>query len=364
MPAYELNITEILARIRADLRIGVPVLLRDGNNRAIAVALEVLLKEGWERFRSLGDEIFLVLSHWRAKTLKIPVYDGVARVKISKDVDFSWLKAVIEPAKDFDYPLKGPFQPQRGEEVGIYKALLSLIKKTHLLPACLVIPLSNKAFDEITLTGFSTLDLDKYWAFLEKKIGLEAVAAADLPLAVHPNARLHVFRMSDGVEEHYALEIGAPPLATPPLVRVHSACFTGDLLGSLKCDCGLQLKGTLSKMGEEGSGVLLYLNQEGRGIGLANKMRAYFLQNQGFDTVEANNRLGFEDDERDFRIGSEILKALGYDRIRLMTNNPQKIEMMRIQAIEVVERVSLCTHAHPENQSYLDTKRKKFGHML
>ena len=137
------------------------------------------------------------------------------------------------------------------------------------------------------------------------------------------------------------------------LCRLHSACFTGDLLGSLKCDCGPQLHAALEQIGAEGSGVLLYLNQEGRGIGLANKMRAYALQDQGFDTVEANHRLGFEDDERDFRIGADILRSLGFRRVRLMTNNPKKVEMMRNCGLEVVERVPLKVGRTRFNADYL-----------
>lgn len=148
------------------------------------------------------------------------------------------------------------------------------------------------------------------------------------------------------------------------LARLHSACFTGDLLGSLKCDCGPQLRAALAQMGAEGAGVLLYLNQEGRGIGLANKMRAYSLQDQGFDTVEANHRLGFEDDERDFRLGAAILKKLGFSSVRLLTNNPAKVRMMEAMGIDVTERVPLKVGHTRHNAGYLATKARKSGHLL
>ena len=176
--------------------------------------------------------------------------------------------------------------------------------------------------------------------------------------------RLHVYRPDDGGEEHYAIEVGRPDRAAPVLARLHSACFTGDVMGSLKCDCGPQLRAALAQMGAEGAGVLLYLNQEGRGIGLANKMRAYSLQDQGFDTVEANHRLGFEDDERDFRLGSDILKSLGFDAVRLLTNNPAKVAMMEASGVSVTERVPLKVGETPQNEAYLATKAKKSGHLL
>jgi len=176
--------------------------------------------------------------------------------------------------------------------------------------------------------------------------------------------RLHIFRPEDGGEEHYAVEIGQPDRDKPVLSRLHSACFTGDILGSLKCDCGPQLRGALAQMGEEGAGVLLYLNQEGRGIGLANKMRAYSLQDQGFDTVEANHRLGFEDDERDFRIGADILRRLGFRDVRLMTNNPAKVDRMNSCGLTVVERVPLKVGENRHNHHYLATKAAKSGHLL
>jgi GTP cyclohydrolase II len=135
-------------------------------------------------------------------------------------------------------------------------------------------------------------------------------------------------------------------------------------LGSLKCDCGPQLRSALAQMGAAGAGVLLYLNQEGRGIGLANKMRAYSLQDQGFDTVEANHRLGFEDDERDFRIGASLLQKMGFRAARLLTNNPAKVAMLNAHGVDVVERVPLKAGETPQNRAYLATKAAKSGHLL
>ena len=150
----------------------------------------------------------------------------------------------------------------------------------------------------------------------------------------------------------------------PVLTRLHSTCFTGDVLGSLKCDCGPQLNSALKQISEHGSGLLLYLNQEGRGIGLANKMRAYSLQDEGFDTVDANHRLGFEDDERDYRIGAEILKSLGFSKVNLLTNNPHKVSMLEENGITVAERLPLKTGKTDLNEKYLATKAKKSGHIF
>ena len=183
-------------------------------------------------------------------------------------------------------------------------------------------------------------------------------------MAAAAAGRLHIFRPDDGSAEHYAIEIGRPDRDKPVLARLHSACFTGDVLGSLKCDCGPQLHAALAQMGHEGAGVLLYLNQEGRGIGLANKMRAYSLQDQGFDTVEANHRLGFEDDERDFRIGAEILQKMGFAQVRLLTNNPKKLAMLQACGLTVTERVPLHVGQTAQNRAYLATKAAKSGHLL
>ena len=212
--------------------------------------------------------------------------------------------------------------------------------------------------------SLTSIDLAATAPALAQRSPLHPVVNARLPMEVSEAGRLHIFRPEDGGEEHYAIEIGTPDRSKPVLARLHSACFTGDLMGSLKCDCGPQLRAALAQMGEEGHGVLLYLNQEGRGIGLANKMRAYSLQDQGFDTVEANHRLGFEDDERDFRLGADILKSMGFAAVRLLTNNPRKVEMMKASGVDVTERVPLRVGENRHNAAYLATKAAKSGHLL
>jgi GTP cyclohydrolase II len=196
----------------------------------------------------------------------------------------------------------------------------------------------------------------------DRQPGVEIVARAKLPLEGLPATQIVALRASDDGQEHVALLIGAPG-GRPPLVRLHSECLTGDVFGSLKCDCGPQLREALKIIGEAGGGVLLYLRQEGRGIGLANKLRAYALQDRGLDTVDANRRLGFADDERDYAHAAAMLRALGIDEVRLLTNNPNKVAGLESAGITVVERVAHHMPANPHNADYLATKRKKSGHL-
>ncbi|MGB5037001.1 MAG: GTP cyclohydrolase II [Blastocatellia bacterium] len=168
--------------------------------------------------------------------------------------------------------------------------------------------------------------------------------------------------LADG-SEHLALVHGEPASRPSPLVRVHSECFTGDVLGSLRCDCGPQLDGALRAIVAEGAGVVVYLRQEGRGIGLLNKLRAYELQERGFDTVEANLALGFVEDGRDYRIGADMLRDLGISSIRLLSNNPEKLSALSSHGITVSERVPLVIQPVPENRRYMETKERKMGHL-
>ncbi|SLN68662.1 GTP cyclohydrolase-2 [Aquimixticola soesokkakensis] len=357
------SLTERLARARADLRMGVGVAMHSANGDAVVFAAEALSDARLADARALGAPV-LAITSWRAQTLKARAYDGdLARLSVPADVDASWIEAVADPADDLRVPMKGPLGSLRTGSPAAHRAAIGLSKSARLLPAALVVDVPD-ARALAAAHGLTLIDIDAAQSLLGDLSPLHDVVHARVPLEASQKGRVHVFRPEDGGEEHYAIEIGRPDRDHPALVRLHSACFTGDVLGSLKCDCGPQLHAALHQMGQEGAGILLYLNQEGRGIGLANKMRAYSLQDQGFDTVEANHRLGFEDDERDFRIGAALLRDMGLSRVRLLTNNPRKISMMQDHGIEVVERVPLKVGENDFNSRYLATKARKSGHLL
>ena len=348
---------ERLARARADLRMGVPIATAGG----IICAVETCDPARLTVLTTIGP-VEIAVTDWRARTLKARIYDGdVARFALPQDVGLGWVQALADPVDDLATPMKGPHATLRDGNAGLARAGIAMAKSARLIPSVLTVEVADaQAFARANDLTF----VDAAVLFADELFPLGAVARARLPLQVSDAGQVHVFRPTDGGEEHYAVEIGKPDRSKPVLARLHSACFTGDVLGSLKCDCGPQLHGALQHMGEEGAGVLLYLNQEGRGIGLANKMRAYALQNQGFDTVDANHRLGFEDDERDFRIGADLLRQMGFRAVRLLTNNPAKIAKMESCGIEVVERVPLKVGENRFNTDYLATKASKSGHLL
>ena len=356
-----LTLTERLARARGDLRMGVPVVLA-GDGAALVVAVEELPADRLADLRGFGQPV-IALTDRRAETLKARAYDGdLARIALPADQGIDWVRSLADPADDLRWPMKGPLNALREGSAHLHRAALALAKSARLLPAVLVVDIPDAAAVALR-HDLSLLQVAEIGPELARLSPLHAVSAARVPLSAAQAGRVHVFRPDDGGEEHYAIEIGRPDRSQPVLTRLHSACFTGDVLGSLKCDCGPQLHAALAQMGAEGAGVLLYLNQEGRGIGLANKLRAYSLQDQGFDTVEANHRLGFEDDERDFRIGADILRRMGFSAIRLMTNNPRKLDMMRGCGVTVTDRVALHVGQNPQNAAYLATKSAKSGHL-
>ncbi len=257
--------------------------------------------------------------------------------------------ALADPGRDLERAPIGPLQAVPVSDEALAAAALELARSAGLLPALWLLDESAEAM---------SLQADEL-AGLSSEVTL--VARAKLPLEDLPDTQIVAFRSPDG-EEHVALVIGAFA-GQPPLVRLHSECLTGDVFGSLKCDCGLQLREALRLIGAAGGGVLLYLRQEGRGIGLANKLRAYALQDRGLDTVEANQRLGFADDERDYDHAAAMLRALGIDQARLLTNNAGKVAGLAAAGIEVVERVAHHMPANPHNADYLAVKRSKSGHL-
>lgn len=366
-PAYEGAMslkptqTEKLARARSDLRLGLPVVLLDSGRAMLATAVEALTPSRLTDLAALGP-LELALTARRAETLKARAYDGdLARIAVPAGADLRWLSAVADPADDLRVPMKGPLSALRNGDASLHRLAIALMKSAQLLPAALLVPVQGgPAFG---LGHGLTLLAVAECADLGRLAQLAPVVSARLPMQAAQSGAVHIFRPDDGGAEHYAIEIGRPDRAQPVLARLHSACFTGDVLGSLKCDCGPQLHAALAQMGSAGAGVLLYLNQEGRGIGLANKMRAYSLQDQGFDTVEANHRLGFEDDERDFRIGAQILQRMGFTAVRLLTNNPRKLAMMETCGLTVTERVPLHVGQTAQNAGYLATKAAKSGHL-
>ena len=197
----------------------------------------------------------------------------------------------------------------------------------------------------------------------ESPTALRIAARARLPVAGAEHSEIIAFRADNGSDEHVALLIGSPD-GNAPLVRLHSECLTGDVLGSLKCDCGPQLHAAIHAIADAGWGILLYLRQEGRGIGLINKLRAYALQDQGFDTVDANTRLGFAVDARDFGVAAQMLRLLDQRQIRLLTNNPAKVAGIEAAGVSVLERVAHSLPPNPHNAQYLATKRDRTGHQL
>lgn len=246
------------------------------------------------------------------------------------------------------------------------QAALTLAKRSRLVPALLVIELPAAALPALVQAEMLQVSESDVAALARAAIDTEPtlrrVSDAHVPVAASEDCTLVLFREIHGEAEHVAIIVGQPDPSQPVPVRLHSACLTGDLLGSLRCDCGDQLRSSVERLAGTG-GVLLYLAQEGRGTGLANKLRAYRLQDAGLDTIDADRYLGFNGDERDFAPAVAMLQELGITRIHLLTNNPHKIESMRRGGLEVVERVALPAPVNPHNARYVQTKHERAGHL-
>jgi GTP cyclohydrolase II len=359
-------------RAAAALRRGEPVLIDADDGAVVALAAETATAQRLDGLRLLGGPLHAVLTHARAQTLKIRLYtEGVVALDLPESGAMERLRALIDPTADLANPLVGPYLALRMTLPAAYGPGVKLAKLAGLLPALVAVAVSGAtAADLEDRDRLVRLAADTITTYDERAArGLKAVTLARVPLAGAEHSEIVAFRASDGGPEHLAILIGdaagnppAPP--GPVLARLHSECFTGDLIGSLKCDCGEQLRGAIRAIAEGGGGVLLYLAQEGRGIGLMNKLRAYHLQDQGFDTIEANERLGFDADERLFLPAATMLQILGFSSVRLLTNNPDKVAALERYGVTVAERVAHAFPANPHNADYLETKKAKAGHVL
>lgn len=312
----------------------------------------------------------LLISSARAATLKLINQRDAAHgdaaphtpilIRAGEPLALNTARPIADPSLDLDNPFKGPFRAEPIPWADEAVAAMEYARIAGILPAFMVDPRESgephplEAGDLLAYTDAGRLDI---------------ITRARLPVSASEDAEIIAFRSTADTREHVALIIGEQSGDTVPLVRLHSECLTGDVLGSLKCDCGPQLDSAMEAMAEHarengGWGVVLYMRQEGRGIGLINKLRAYRLQDQGFDTVDANERLGLPDEARDFPVAARMLKLIGATSVRLLTNNLKKVSALEAHGINVAERLQHQLPDNPHNSRYLATKRDRHGHLL
>ena len=359
---------EALDRAIVALRRGEPVLLTGQSPQILVVAAEFVSDANLTRLRAASAQsLRIVLTRRRAVALGLAGRDalsGAVSITLPPDLGAAVIRNLADPAASL-----GAEPPGLGQEpqvaAGGELAAVALAKLAALLPAALVLPL---ALAEAALarrrSDVAVVATEEVLTRRAATAGLTRVAEARVPLADAEDARLVAFRPGDGGSEHLAILVGNPDPAAAVLVRLHSACFTGDVLSSLRCDCGDQLRGAIAAIAAAGGGALLYLAQEGRGIGLVNKLRAYQLQDAGFDTLDANEQLGFDADERVYQPAAEMLRQFGFGTVRLLTNNPDKVAALERFGIRVAERVPHVFPTNGHNERYLETKRTRSGHLL
>jgi len=363
-PALGTPRTRAVHRAIAEARRGVPVVLAARRPLIIAPA-ETVGAEGLRLIDLLSaGQASLLLAPSRAAAVLGQELAGTApaiALKLARPlIDTATLKRAADPTMEQILP---DFEVVPAPEAAA--AALALGKLARLLPAIVAAPVRPGWASLPAGQDLLTVAADDLLTYpLLLAASLTKVAEVAVPLDAAPDARLIAFRALDQGIEHMAILVGDPVADVAPLVRIHSECFTGDLLGSLRCDCGPQLQGAIARMAAAGGGAVLYLSQEGRGIGLINKLRAYTLQDHGLDTLDANRALGWDADERNFHIAAAMLDALGIQRIRLLTNNPDKVAAMIACGVDVVERVPHEIPANGVNDVYLATKARRFGHLI
>lgn len=346
-------------RAIAEMRAGRPVILAEGRRLFLAASAEFADAERLAALDALvGGALQLVLTPARlralgrpdeARPMALPVAElGSARVRALSAQDLAGAKGETLGAELVEAHAAGA-------------AALHLATLALMLPAVLVGPLTPAALTLPALTVRAEA-ITRYGE--DRATRVEIVSRAPVPLLTARNCEFVVFRGGEGMREQVAVVVGAPDPARPVLVRLHSACLTGDLFGSLRCDCGDQLRTTVATMAQAGGGVLLYLDQEGRGNGIANKMRAYRLQSDGLDTYEADETLGFGLDARRFDFAAAMLRQLGYEHVVLMTNNPEKIAALSRAGLQVSGVERLYGRRGADNIRYLAAKRDRAGHFL
>jgi GTP cyclohydrolase II len=346
-------------RAIAELRRGDPVLIEGVAGTVAALAAEAASPETLAALARLAAQpagLAVTVHRARAMGIAWSAPDATVLLELPAEIGAETVRALGDPTLG-PPPRPLPVARRAGEEAA---AAVELSRLAGLLPAALVaMAVPTRAGEALAVPAAAV------WQYRElSAAGLAAVAEALVPIDAGTTARVVAFRPADGAVEHLAIVLGEPAADRPVLARLHSQCFTGDLLGSLRCDCGDQLRGAIREIVAAGGGVLVYLAQEGRGIGLVNKLRAYGLQDRGFDTIEANEQLGFHEDERDYREAATMLLKLGFRRVRLMTNNPRKLEALAKHGVEVVERVAHAFPANDHNKRYLWTKANRSGHLF
>jgi len=346
--------TVAIERALAEIRSGRPVIVSSPEGAALTLSAESVDSKALQKLREAGfTDARLVLSPARlrllghdvqtAGSIEIENYDAEALLNVVCQADARLEIAAPRPA------------------CGTENAGLELVRLAYLLPAAIVVPV-DKAAKVASVVRIETSAIEHY-----RKHVLTAphiVSRAPVPLEDVGDTEFVVFRGGEGMRDQVAVIVGKPDPTAPVFVRIHSACLTGDLFASLKCDCGDQLRGTVKRMAETGGGVLLYLDQEGRGNGIANKIRAYKLQHAGYDTYEADEILGFDLDQRRFDFAAAMLRQLGFTRVRLMTNNPEKVAALREAGLDVVSSHRVMGRSTEHNVSYLETKRDRAGHII
>lgn len=348
------------ARAVDAIRRGWPVRISNGEATIDLLAIETADDGRLSEFDP-DNAALILISAGRAETLRLTNQleaadpDHAVLVDRAPWIDLAVATAMADPVLDLATPLKGPFRALSLARVDIAGAALRLARHAGILPAFFW-------FERGAADPAVTLEVDEISQYANAA-DLVIAARARLPVEASSQCEIVAFRGPDDASEHVALVIGQPD-GSLPVVRLHSECLTGDVFGSLKCDCGPQLHSALESMAAASWGILLYLRQEGRGIGLINKLRAYALQDQGFDTVDANVRLGLAIDARDFGIAARMLKLLGQEEVKLLTNNPNKVAVLEAEGIRVVERVPHQLPSNPFNAAYLATKKDRTGHML